>query len=77
MLRSPGEYELTLLPIIDPISQLGALPDGISGFSFISVEPQVKGLASPPDPWQTPSVPSLVSSHGSQFPSPEPVTALP
>lgn len=51
--------------------------DDIFGFSFVSVEPQVKGLASPPDPRQTPSVPYTVLSRGSPFPSPEPVTTLP
>lgn len=53
------------------------LRDGIFGFNFVSVESQVKGLASPPDPRQNPSDPYPVLSRGSQFPSPEPIATLP
>lgn len=74
MFRSPGEYSLSQTCTV---SQLRVLTDGIFGFSFVSVESQVKGLASLPDPRQNPSDPYPVLNRGSQFPSPEPITTLP
>lgn len=59
------------------VSQLSILMDDILGFIFISVESQVKGLACPPDPRQSPAVPYPVLNCGSWIPSPEPVTTLP